>query len=787
VSNHPMFEPRALGVRTFTVAPPGAERPDAYADLAAAVDAAVQLRLTEPDVQIRIEISAGDHYLDAPVRIGPLLSGQAGAPTVITGAGGSDAASGSATRLLAGRRIRPSWSAPSDDGIVSAHVEGPAVDQLYVDGRRQVRARYLNIATSMRAFDAVAADALDPERTRSWANPEGAILHAKHAHRWGDVFTPVLGRDPQGAPLLGEATANNRPMGPHLRERYVENVLEELDAPGEWFLDRDSTLHYRPDEGVSILDSTFQVSGAMRVVEIIGSAQDPVHDLLVENLAVGHAGMSFAVATEPLLRSDWLIAREAAIVITGGADVTVLRCGIADSGGHGVLLDGFNRRVVVRGCHLHDLGGSGVNVFGWSSAVRSPMFTYGTTIAVEDLDRQPGPLSDDFAESCVVDDNLIHDIGTVQKSVAGISLSMCTRITVAHNTIYRVPRAGINICDGTWGAHVVEHNDVFDTVLESADHGAFNSWGRDRFWDADPDVLERRVSSAPDLVDVDSNGPTELRHNRFHCEHGWDVDLDDGSSHYRVHHNLMMAGGLKLREGYDRWAWNNILVNCGVHLHVWPFESRDRVERNILGAGHHPVRFVHRGDSINHNLFWGADQLEDAHRLGLDARSGYGDAQFVDPAAGDYTVADDSPALAVGFENFPMDGFGVRSWELRALAEPAPTPVQTLGVVREAEVAVDVPELGLVVKTITSTAEVSAHGLGHVGGVAVLGRSPDAAHNLLVDDVILAFAADEYDDEQQVVDAEHLLMLLRSRAWHDVHGLLVWRNQQLLLTTVRSS
>ena len=36
-------------------------------------------------------------------------------------------------------------------------------------------------------------------------------------------------------------------------------------------------------------------------------------------------------------------------------------------------------------------------------------------------------------------------------------------------------RAGINVSEGTWGGHRIVYNDVFNTVLETGDHGAFNS------------------------------------------------------------------------------------------------------------------------------------------------------------------------------------------------------------------------------------------------------------------------------------------------------------------------
>lgn len=45
-------------------------------------------------------------------------------------------------------------------------------------------------------------------------------------------------------------------------------------------------------------------------------------------------------------------------------------------------------------------------------------------------------------------------------------------------------------------------------------------------------------------------------------------------------------------------------------------------------------------------------------RLGYGRGSRLADPKFVDPANGDYRVKPDSPALKLGFKNFPMDRFG---------------------------------------------------------------------------------------------------------------------------------
>jgi len=67
---------------------------------------------------------------------------------------------------------------------------------------------------------------------------------------------------------------------------------------------------------------------------------------------------------------------------------------------------------------------------------------------------------------------------------------------------------------------------------------------------------------------------------------GWDIDLDDGSSNYLIEDNLMLAGGLKLREGFGRIVRNNILLNNTLHPHVWFQSSEDVFEHNIVMTGY---------------------------------------------------------------------------------------------------------------------------------------------------------------------------------------------------------
>ena len=114
-----------------------------------------------------------------------------------------------------------------------------------------------------------------------------------------------------------------------------------------------------------------------------------------------------------------------------------------------------------------------------------------------------------------------------------------------------------------------------------------------------------------------------------------------------------------------------------LHLHVWFENSGDVFARNIVTTEYRPIymNIPKWGAEIDHNLFTGsdADRLKYAAQ-GCDAHSLAGDALFVNAAAGDFRVQAGSPALKLGFVNFRMDQFGVRSPRLKALAHTPAIP-----------------------------------------------------------------------------------------------------------------
>jgi hypothetical protein len=641
---------------------------------------------------------------------------------------------------------------PYTNGIFQAKVAADLqTEEIFVNGERQILARYPNFDPKAKYFDGFTSGADIQRRAVRWANPAGGYLHAMHPALWGDFTWRITGKDANGNLTKEGGWQNNRGGGINENIQFVENIFEELDAPGEWFLNfQTHMLYFYPPAGLDLKRAVVEATRLRTLVEFRGDEAHPVKWITLRGLIFRQAARTVMDTREPLVRSDWAIYRGGAIFFNGAEDCALEDSFIDQVGGNAVFVNNHNRRVAIRGTQIARAGASGICFVGDPKAARSPLFNYYQTHKLAEIDRTPGPKTENYPADCLVDDCLIHQTGRVEKQSAGVEIDLAQNITVRHCSIYDLPRSGINIGDGCWGGHVIEFCDIFDTVKETGDHGSFNSWGRDRFWRPNIGEVNAWVKQAPDLPLLDVVKPIVLANNRWRCDHGWDIDLDDGSSNYIITNNLCLHGGIKNREGFRRVVENNIMVDNGYHPHVWYDECGDIFKHNIVWTAYRPAN-MHRppwGAEMDYNLEqkYGATTIEPATELqqqsGRDEHSIVADADFVDPAKGDYRVKPGSPALALGFVNFPMDQFGVQKPELKAIARVPQLPqskIQTAA--PAARAAAPATWLGASVRNITNEGEMSAFGLPGVTGVLGLEVQADSAlakAGLRKNDVILS-------------------------------------------------
>jgi hypothetical protein len=658
---------------------------------------------------------------------------------------------------------------------LKTEVEISPFAQVYIDGNEMVLARYPNYDSTISHYKGYAADVIDPERVKHWKNPEGAIVHAMHRGEWGGFHYVVESVNKKGKVSLKGGHQNNRPSPMHEEYRMVENVFAELDAPGEWYYDRPtSTLFVYPYNGMKLLNSVVEISTLNHLIEIKGSKEDPIKSIAINGIKLEHTNRTFMEEYEPLLRSDWMIYRGAAIFLENTENCMIQDCEFTGLGGNVIFASGYNRDLKIVGNHIHDCGASAVSFVGLPAAVRSPSFNYHEFIDFEDLDTARGPKTQDYPANCLVDNNLIHDIGRVEKQVAGVQISMAMNITVSRNSIYDLPRAGINVSEGTWGGHIIEYNDVFNTVLASSDHGAFNSWGRDRFWHPDRKTMDQIMKENPMMPYLDAMETTVIRNNRMRCDHGWDIDLDDGSSNYHLYNNLCLNGGIKLREGFYRTVENNIMLNNGFHPHVWFLNSGDVFVRNIIMTDHKDIRLQGWGKEIDYNLFPDKTSLDKAQSNGTDQHSDFGDPLFLGPENADFKVSESSPALQLGFRNFSMDQFGVQKPELKKMAKTPEIP----GILISHEAGKQGATstwLGATIKNIENLGERSAAGLNDNNGVLIksLPKECIAAKGGLEEGDVIVFCEDK-----DVKNTAVLMGCFQGNNWKGVLNLKVIRNQK---------
>jgi hypothetical protein len=778
-----------LSQSAFFISPHGNDRSPGtldrpFATLQRAKDAMKKLRVEKGGVAVFLR--EGTYCMSSPLEFGSEDSGTKESPITFK------AYNHEKVVISGGVPLQLSWRA-YENGIWRAKVDQErygdvAFDQLFIDGQLQRMARYPNYDDSAQFFKGTAKDAISPERVKTWKNPKGGFMHALHRGKWGSKHYRIESVDDNGELSFIGGWQENRGgtdkdlayrSGYHPRHLFVENIFEELDDVGEWFFDKATHyLYYKPQDGMTLSSSQVITANLTQLFIVRGTCDRPVRHINFEGLELRHTKRVFMEPYERLLRGDWSISRTSAIVFEGTESCSVKDCNFEDLGGNGVFFSRYTRQGEVTGSRFYNLGESAVCLVGSLAAVRTPSVEYRNSVPYDQLDTFPGPHSPDYPKDCLIENNLVHQIGLVGKQVAGVFMSMAEEIDVRHNTIYNIPRAAICINDGTWGGHVIENNDAFNTVRESGDHGPFNSWGRDRYWLTRHHGRDKGdESGAKQRSLLDNHKVTYIRHNRFSHPggHSWGIDLDDGSSNYHLYNNLCLGMGFKLREGFHRRVENNIVIDGFGGFHVWFKDCDDVIARNII-VDETPYRFIaadpEYARQIDYNLFYSENGMpevsgvgdimsfEQWQQKGFDVHSLVADPMFVDAKHGDFRVKPGSPALKLGFENFRMDNFGVYKPAFVAEVSKADrTRKGSSAMGGEPEEQRSMEEhawMGATIRNLVGNAEKSVAGIAEITGVTIREHSANSYAKTVgfkVGDVIIALNGCRVHDTNDLFDA----------------------------------
>lgn len=641
---------------------------------------------------------------------------------------------------------------------------GLGIDQLFIDGSQQILARYPNYDAGQ-ALQGCTTQANIKKRSEGWSNPKGGYIRALHNHKWGGNSYVITGKDASAMGLsytwIGD---NNRGSGLHTDNIMVENIFEELDSPGEWYYnDETGKLYLWPQEGIDLSQVTVEGAVTEELLHVEGTQDGAqVQNLVFDGLTLENTKRTmFTGQYVPLMRSDWCVVRSGALFIQDAENVSFQNGTIRNIGGNGVFLSGHSQNVKIHNNEILNIGSSGVLAAGFPDSCREPSFWENPPATeIEPLyihkttidDKTSGPVKEHYPREAVISNNHIQNVGIWEKQSSQVALSVAYKMQIIHNTIHEGPRAGVNVGDGTFGGHEIAYNDIFDVQRETDDHGMFNSWGRDRFWSLGGfDTMGNKGAQKEPYSLIDVIEPIQIHDNRMHFAGRVDggstfgIDLDDGSSNYKIYNNLCLNMGIKLREGFHREVYNNILVNGAFNLHCTFEDSYDVIEKNIVVKGTPYVlaatdanRFKVSEDKIDNNWFYDLGMKVNCpnfwENLSYDANSVTADPQFQNTSENDYTVTNTEIMDKIGFENFPMDQFGKPGCPYQAPVYEKTEPDGNTDILEREE------WLGATISALDD-AIMSSTGAGSLDGVyleSVPENSQAAAFGLKAGDVIKA-------------------------------------------------
>lgn len=396
---------------------------------------------------------------------------------------------------------------------------GPAEADFYCNGDRLTLAKYPNEGYSLitRVTDTGAplgTDEPNPpgpefivsndvtERMKQWQSFEDIWTYGYFMYDWADASNPVADiissfrRISLGHIVFYGIRDNQR--------YYLFNIFEELDAPGEYFLDRDNGIFYfYPPED---LDNAEIIMSDSDISLVMGNVS---HFTFRGFSVCGTGGKGIDIS---------------------GHHANIENCKVYGIRSFGINVHGTD--MTVSGCEVSAIGGAAIRVNGGDNAT----------------------LTKSNNRIC---GNYIHDWAQIVKtSQNGVEINGCG-VTVCHNELAHAPHEAMK-WNGAY--HTIEYNNIHHVCQDTSDCGAlyagrnFTSYGTQIRYNYIHDI--GAAADDPMRLYWDSIGG-QLAEGLY-----WDDGIGGQTAYGNIFENItghtVLIGG-----GRDHVFKNNIIINSG--------------------------------------------------------------------------------------------------------------------------------------------------------------------------------------------------------------------------------
>jgi hypothetical protein len=471
------------------------------------------------------------------------------------------------------------------------------------------------------------------DRHARWTNAADGWLFGYFRHGWADRALKIQSIDPVTKRLAcGPYEQGGFGMEPvawfnKARIKYFAfNLLEELDQPGEWYLDRATGIlyFYPPSDPAG---ATIEIG---MLAEPMVALSDVAH--------VRFEGIVFDLS------------RANGMTIDNSEHCLIAGCTLKRLAGNGITMTG-GRENGIFGCDLYSLGRRATEVIGG--------------------DRQTLTPARHFVENC-----WIHSFGRLDHTyVPAVQLEGCGN-RVAHNLMGDCPSSVVRY-EGN--DHLLEYNRVYRTLRESEDQGAMETFGNptyrgvviryNHFSDIGPqDRMEGPAGRAAIRLDDAISGML-VYGNIFHrAAQGFGGININGGRDNVIENNLFAECEKGITGGYNArndW-WQR--VNTSPAFTVTDLYLQRYPELKRLGT-EPGLNFARR------NIFWKCGPMfttygkpsADKFELLDNVEYQNDDPGFMDATKGDFRLKPDAEIVKrIGFQPIPVNEIGLYEHPLRA-------------------------------------------------------------------------------------------------------------------------
>ena len=538
---------------------------------------------------------------------------------------------------------------------------------------------------------------------KNWDNITDVEIHIRPSRAWVVNMLPLESVDETTRIARTSVTATYEMsklppyllniMGEDVASVWVENILEELDEPGEWVVNSITRKIYLwPSDPATdgsprgILAPTatelIRVEGE---IDYNGPTDKPVRGIAFSGLTFSHADRWAWIDDENRvgwgMQHDWdMFDRPTALLrFRGAEECQVTDCRFVASGGSGVRMDLHAQRNRVTNSEFTHLGEAGILLSGY------------------------GPGTKDVNHHNSVINNHIHHFSEITWHSPGVWAWQSGHNHIANNFIHHAGYSGIlatcrvrpDSRPDSEGGRTVRHAEIPESARENTNY-RYEGWKRrEPYLHGRNNVVEyneithlvQKLADGNGIYVSGTGGGNIIRYNYLHDnaqDHLPAPIRCDGDQHETLIHGNVMYHNSAFASGIASHGINDIINNFIVAPLAVPFKgyfsyigypvTGTKVYHNIIishpdgGMAHGEIRAEANIEQteMDSNLYyhptdptWMDAHLERMQAIGKEEASLFADPMFTDPAGGDFSFKEGSPALELGIETLDVSKMGL--------------------------------------------------------------------------------------------------------------------------------